>query len=77
MRGYPRELVAYSHGRGRLSCVPDGYEPCHNAREVIKRIGYSPEADTVNPAGSVFCAHGAGFFVPWDQADVYMHLAGG
>lgn len=77
MRGYPRELVAYSHGRGRLSCVPDGYEPCHNAREVIKRIGYSPEADTANPAGSVFCAHGAGFFVPWDQADVYMHLAGG
>lgn len=77
MRGYPRELVAYTHGRGRLSCASDGFEPCHNAREVIERIGYSPDADTANPSGSVFCAHGAGFFVPWDQADGYMHMQNG
>ena len=77
MRGYPRELVAYTHGRGRLSCASDGFEPCHNAREVIERIGYSPDADTANPSGSVFCAHGAGFFVPWDQADGYMHMRNG
>lgn len=77
MRGYPRELVAYTHGRGRLSCASDGFEPCHSAREVIERIGYSPDADTANPSGSVFCAHGAGFFVPWDQADGYMHMRNG
>ena len=77
MRGYPRELVAYTHGRGRLNCASDGFEPCHNAREVFERIGYSPDADTANPSGSVFCAHGAGFFVPWDQADGYMHMRNG
>lgn len=77
MRGYPRELVAYTHGRGQLNCASDGFEPCHNAREVIERIGYSPDADTANPSGSVFCAHGAGFFVPWDQADGYMHMRNG
>ena len=74
MRDYQREVTAYSKGCGRLFCTLKGYEPCHNAEEVIRRIGYDPDADTENPCGSVFCAHGAGFVVPWDQVEDYMHL---
>jgi len=51
-----------------------GYAPCHNTEEVIAAIGYEAEHDVENPCGSVFCAHGAGFVVPWDQVEAYMHL---
>ena len=74
---YQAEVTSYSRGRGRLSCSLLGYRPCHNTEEVITRIGYDPERDTDNPTGSVFCAHGAGFAVPWDQAKEYMHVESG
>lgn len=74
MQGYQRELNAYTRGRGRLSCTLKGYEPCHNAEEVIKRIDYQAEADTDNPSSSVFCAHGAGFLVGWEDVPAYAHL---
>lgn len=74
MRDYQKEVTAYSRGRGRLVCSLKGYEPCHNTEEVIAAIGYDSEKDTENPTGSVFCAHGAGFNVPWDQVENYMHL---
>ncbi len=77
MRGYQTEVVAYTHGRGRLVCEMAGYEPCHNAEEVIERTGYDPEADLENPTGSVFCAHGAGFVVPWNQVDAFAHVETG
>lgn len=72
--GYQTKLLSYSSGRGRLFTELKGYEPCHNAEEVISRIGYEAERDTENPCGSVFCAHGAGFVVEWDQVEEYMHL---
>lgn len=71
---YQTKLAAYSGGRGRLFLSLHGYEPCHNAAEVIDRIGYEAEQDMENPCGSVFCAHGAGFLVPWDQVEEHMHL---
>ena len=74
MGNYQREVTAYTRGRGRLMCVLKGYEPCHNARAVVEAAGYDPDGDTENPCGSVFCAHGAGFVVPWDQVEDYMHL---
>lgn len=74
MRGYARELSAYTKGRGRLSFTLRGYEPCANAGEIIKRLGYEPERDVENTPDSVFCAHGAGFVVKWDQVRSYMHL---
>ena len=67
MRDYAREVASYTKGHGRLSCSLQGYEPCHNTEEVMTQTDYDPEADTANPTGSVFCAHGAGFQVPWDQ----------
>lgn len=73
MRDYQREVSSYTHGNGHLSCVLSGYEPCHNAEEVIERIGYRAEADVQNPAGSVFCAHGAGYVVEWDRVPEYAH----
>ena len=74
MIDYQKELWSYTGGRGRLSLRLAGYEPCHNAEEVIAEYGYEPERDTENPSGSIFCAHGAGFFVPWDEVPRYMHL---
>lgn len=74
MRDYQKELTAYTKGHGRLFCSLKGYAPCHNAEEVIERIGYEPDRDLENPAGSVFCAHGAGFTVPWNQVKDWMHL---
>lgn len=74
MRDYPREVTAYTKGRGRLFCRLAGYRPCHNADEVILAKGYDPERDAGNPAGSVFCAHGAGFNVPWNEVRNYMHI---
>lgn len=74
VQGYPTELAAYSGGRGQLSCTLSGYEPCHNAKQVMEAIGYDPEADPDNPTGSVFCAHGAGFVVNWDKVYDYCHI---
>ncbi len=72
--GYHTRMLAYSGGKGRLFTRLKGYEPCHNAEEVIERIGYEAEHDLENPCGSVFCAHGAGFVVEWDHVEEYMHL---
>ena len=77
MRSYPMEVVSYTRGRGHLSLTLDGYRPCHNAQEVIAAIGYEPEHDLDNPADSVFCAHGAGFVVPWEQVRSHMHVDSG
>lgn len=74
MQNYQREVITYTKGQGRLSTTLKGYLPCHNAEEVIAQIGYNAERDTENPTGSVFCAHGAGFVVPWDSVPSYMHL---
>ena len=77
MRDYQKEVVSYTHGTGKLFCSLKGYAPCKNQDEVVQNIGYDPEADLENPTGSVFCAHGAGFVVPWDQVEDYMHLQSG
>ena len=74
MRGYQKEFAGYTGGRGRMMCSLKGYDVCHNAEEVIATCGYDSEADTENPTGSVFCAHGAGFVVPWYQVEDYMHM---
>ncbi len=74
LQGYQSEVNAYTKGRGRLFCLLKGYEPCHNADEVIESMGYDSERDLENPTGSVFCAHGAGFTVNWDRVQEYMHL---
>lgn len=77
MRDYQKEVVSYTHGTGKLFCSLKGYAPCKNQDEVVQNIGYDPEADLENPTGSVFCAHGAGFVVLWDQVEAYMHLQSG
>lgn len=74
MRNYQTEVVSYSRGRGRLSCQLLGYQPCVDQEQVVRSLGYDPEADTDNPTGSVFCAHGAGFYVSWDQVKDFMHV---
>lgn len=77
MGDYGKEVAAYTRGHGRLYCTLKGYEPCHNTEEVLAASGYDPEADPANPTGSVFCAHGAGFQVPWDQVPEYAHVESG
>ncbi|MBQ9748107.1 MAG: NYN domain-containing protein [Clostridia bacterium] len=74
LHDYPKELIAYTRGQGRLLCTFDGYEPCHNEQEIVDAVGYDPEADLDNPPHSVFCAHGAGFIVPWQEVDAHKHL---
>ncbi len=74
MQSYPMEVVSYTRGRGRLALTLDGYRPCHNAQEIIEAVGYEPEHDLDNPADSVFCSHGAGFVVPWQQVRNHMHI---
>ena len=74
MQQYPMEVAAYTKGEGRIFLSPGGYEPCHNEEEVVAATGYDSEADLANPTGSVFCAHGAGFVVPWDEVENYMHV---
>lgn len=73
LMGYAQQLAAYSHGRGTLALEGAGYQPCHNAAEVIAQAGYDREADLANPADSVFCQKGAGFSVKWNLADGWMH----
>ena len=74
IQDYQKEVTAYTRGHGRLSLSLKGYVPCHNAEEVIAKRHYDPARDLKNPTGSVFCAHGAGFVVPWNQVKDYMHL---
>ncbi len=74
MQSYHSEVLAYTKGFGRLSCVFGGYAPCHNAAEVIEKVAYDPNRDMENLASSVFCAHGAGFVVEWNKVKEYMHL---
>ena len=71
---YPAALRALTHGEGEISLLPDGYDPCRDPAPAVASAAYDPGADTDNPAGSVFCSHGAGYFVPWDEADALMHL---
>lgn len=74
MREYQKEVIAYTHGEGRLSCVIKGYFPCHNANEVIEKIGYDFNSDVENTADSIFCSHGAGCLVKWNEVTDKMHL---
>lgn len=74
MRDYHREVINYTKGLGKLHVDLKGYEPCHNPEEIIQNIGYDVDADLENPCGSVFCSHGAGFTVEWDQVEAFMHL---
>ena len=76
MQDYMKELTAYTRGHGRLVTRIRGYEECHNPEEVIEQIGYDASSDIRNTADSVFCAHGAGFVVPWNEVRNYMHLPG-
>ena len=74
MRNYWTEVASYTKGRGRLSCAPGGYEVCHNTEAVVTAIGYDAERDTENTADSVFCSHGAGYVVHWDEVRAHAHL---
>lgn len=74
MRGYQKEFTAYTGGRGRMAVSLKGYDICHNQEEVLAESTYDSEADLANPTGSVFCAHGAGFVVDWDEVEEYMHM---
>ena len=74
MANYQKEVTAYTKGLGKVTFRFAGYYPCHNTEEVVAQTGYDPERDLSHPADSVFCAHGAGFIVPWDQVFSYMHL---
>ena len=74
VKNYALELRAYTKGEGVLLLTPSDYEVCHNAEEIIEATGYYPEADIENTADSVFCSHGAGFVVPWNEVINYMHL---
>ncbi|MGN0203368.1 MAG: NYN domain-containing protein [Coprococcus sp.] len=76
MREYQKEVAAYTGGSGRLFCSMAGYFPCHNTDEILAISDYDSERDLENPTGSVFCAHGAGFMVPWYDVERYMHLEG-
>lgn len=74
MKDYPLTMAAYTRGRGKFSCSLHGYAPCHNQKQVVAAAGYDPERDLEHTPDSVFCAHGGGFTVKWDQVPQYMHL---
>ena len=74
LRDYARDVAAYTRGRGRLSCEVAGYFPCHNTEAVVAALAYDPAADLENTPDSVFCSHGAGITIPWDQVEENMHL---
>ena len=71
---YHNDIIEYTRGLGTMTCSIRGYDVCHDAESVIERIGYDPEADIGSPTGSVFCAHGSGFYVPWYDVPQYMHI---
>ncbi|MBS5134333.1 MAG: TetM/TetW/TetO/TetS family tetracycline resistance ribosomal protection protein [Oscillospiraceae bacterium] len=77
MRDYAAEVAAYTRGQGRLFCTLSGYEPCHNAQQVVEEMGYDPERDVEHTPDSVFCTHGAGYVVKWDQVKAQMHVESG
>ena len=77
LRDYAREVAAYTRGLGRLSCTLKGYFPCRDQAAVVQALGYDPERDTDNPADSVFCEHGAGHSVRWDQVKAMAHVSSG
>ncbi|WP_125765042.1 elongation factor G [Levilactobacillus mulengensis] len=74
MQGYSQEVLAYTHGQGQLECLVDGYRPCHNQAEIVAAQDYAPVADLPNTPDSVFCAHGAGYPVPWDEVPGMAHV---
>ena len=76
MQNYRSEVISYTHGKGRISLILKGYFPCHNAEKVIEEIGYDCDSDLENTADSVFCSHGAGFVVKWDEVPSYAHISG-
>ena len=76
MQNYRSEVISYTHGKGRISLIMKGYFPCHNAEKVIEEIGYDCDSDLENTADSVFCSHGAGFVVKWDEVPSYAHIIG-
>ncbi len=77
MRSYFKEVLSYTHGKGKLVCFSDGYSPCHNTEDVISDIGYDPESDVMNSPDSVFCSHGAGVNVKWNEVEKHMHISSG
>ena len=77
LRDYGTQVAAYTRGQGRLFCTPGGYRPCGDQAGVVSALGYDPERDTDNPADSVFCSHGAGVTVKWDQVRAHMHVDSG
>lgn len=77
MKDYSIEVTSYTKGRGRFSCMLCGYEPCHNQQQIVEELGYDPDRDTENPADSVFCQHGAGVNIAWDQVEDYLHMESG
>ncbi len=76
MQNYRSEVISYTHGKGRISLILKGYFPCHNAEKVIEEIGYDCDGDLENTADSVFCSHGAGFVVKWDEVPSHAHISG-
>lgn len=70
---YGSEFAAFTHGKGALSLLFDGYDFCHNEGEVIARIGYAKDADPFYTSTSIFCAKGQGYKVPWEKAESAMH----
>ena len=74
MRKYREDIAAYTKGQGKITCTLKGYLPCHNQEEIVEAYGYDSEADIFNPTGSVFCTHGAGFYVSYDKVYEYMHI---
>ncbi|GEA92603.1 elongation factor G [Pediococcus damnosus] len=74
MQDYAQEVRAYTHGQGQLECIVDGYRPCHNADEIVKKLKYNPTSDLDNTPDSVFCAHGAGYPVSWDEVPKMAHV---
>ncbi len=74
LHDYIAEVISYTRGEGKLTCVSDGYDECHNQEEIVEKIGYDPEGDLRNPPHSVFCAHGAGYVVNWREVDAMKHI---
>lgn len=74
LQDYQQEVIALTKGKGRMICHMKGYFPCHNQEDIIKQKGYDSETDQAHPTGSVFCQHGAGFYVAWDEVEQYMHI---
>ena len=74
MRDYQKEVIAYTHGTGKLFCNLKGYAPCRNQDEIVLNTGYDPEADLEHTPDSVFCAHGAGYTVKWYKVPEFCHV---